>query len=199
MLEVSGLEFEYPENPLLAGVSFRLNPGDLLHLRGANGTGKTTLLRLIAGIFYPANGKIRYQGSSIYHDLVDFQKKICFVGHKSGMHPMLTVKENIQFDLKNHNNNDSLPILKMMAMADYGDHLLAHLSAGQKRRLSLLRLFLSKASIWLLDEPFVALDVDAMDVLMEKIRQHRQNSGMIVLTSHQLLPLQSHDYLEYRL
>ncbi|QBR83870.1 cytochrome c biogenesis heme-transporting ATPase CcmA [Legionella israelensis] len=200
MLEVEGLEFEYCDMPLLKDVSFTVQPGDLLHLRGANGAGKTTLLRLLAGLFYPIKGEIRYRGKSIHPMLEQYQKNICLVGHKSGINPLLTVKENIYFDLKYNPGCQSLnKWLSLMSLEPYAHQLCEQLSAGQKRRVSLLRLFFSTGAIWLLDEPLVALDVQGIDCLVNAIGQHRDRGGIVILTSHQMLPDKIGRYQEYRI
>lgn len=200
MLEVDDLEFDYYDNPLLKDISFTVQAGDLIHLRGANGAGKTTLLRLLAGLFYPLKGEIRYRGVSIHTDLGKYQRNLCLIGHKSGIHPLLTVKENIRFDLKYTKGEQLLSEwLASMSIDSCADQLCDQLSAGQKRRVNLLRLLFAKAELWLLDEPLVALDGQGVDRLMDVMIHHRQQGGMIILTSHQTLPEKIGHYQEYRL
>ncbi|MFT4059989.1 MAG: cytochrome c biogenesis heme-transporting ATPase CcmA [Legionella sp.] len=196
MLNVFNLSFDYQEQPLLKEVTFHLPVGGLLHLRGANGAGKTTLLKLIAGLYRPIHGEIRFLGREIHSNLREYQQQLCFVGHKTGINLSLTVRENCFFDL--HYHKQSLKELaSIFKLERYLDLSCALLSAGQKRQVGLLRLWMSQAKLWLLDEPLVALDAKALELLMAKIADHRAQGGAVVLTSHQTLPLDASEYQEY--
>lgn len=189
MLEIINLDFEYHDKHLLKDVHFQLNPGDLLHICGKNGAGKTTLLRIIAGIFEPDLGKICFEGEDIQHHKANWQEQLSFVGHKSSMHPTLTVAENLYFDLQGkHSQNDIIDYLIHAGLGDLSNRFYGTLSMGQQRRVTLLRPVLSEAKIWLLDEPFVALDASMMDWFMNHIMMHRKQDGYVLLTSHQPLP-----------
>jgi len=201
---VEELGFEYPDivldhapAPLLQNINFNLSAGELLHLRGSNGSGKTTLLKLLAGIMSPMTGLIRYDGVNIAHQLVSYQAQLCYVGHKTGMSSALTVIENCQLDLKYNHHDDRDALLDRFSLLDMKDKPYYLLSAGQRRRVGLLRLLLSKTQLWLLDEPLVALDQSMLGVFMDCMQEHRQQGGMVILTSHQRLPLASEDYQEY--
>ncbi len=198
MLDVINLSFDYQEQPLLNNVAFHLPVGGLLHLQGANGAGKTTLLKLIAGLYRPLEGEIHFSQKNIYQDLAQYQREICFVGHKAGINPSLTLRENCLFDLhyKQQPVEDLAAIFKLEAHLDYPCALL---SAGQRRQAGLLRLWMTNAKLWLLDEPLVALDERALDIIMNKIEAHRKQGGAVLLTSHQKLPLDPVDYQEHRL
>jgi heme exporter protein A len=199
MLEVTHLSFDYQEKPLLNEVTFSLPAGGLLHLRGVNGSGKTTLLKLMAGLYRPLAGKVHFSGLSIYDDLAAYQRQICFVGHKTGINPSLTLRENCFFDL--HCSESHSEVIEELAVIFKLEHYLDFpcglLSAGQKRQVGLLRLWMSQAKLWLLDEPLVALDDKALELVMQKIANHRKQGGFVLLTSHQQLPLNSADYREY--
>lgn len=198
MLEVSNLDFDYPDKQVLQGIQFTLKPGNLLHLRGGNGAGKTTLLKLLAGILYPTRGDIRYAGHSIANDVAAYQQQICYVGHKTGVSQLLTVRENCRFDL--HCNRNTLSFEKLInfyALQGIEDAICGLLSVGQQRRVGLLRLLMSNASLWLLDEPLIALDTEAIDHLMSSLTMHLNKGGQIILTSHQNLPLRTDNYQEY--
>ncbi|RUQ81618.1 cytochrome c biogenesis heme-transporting ATPase CcmA [Legionella septentrionalis] len=198
MLEVSALDFDYQDKPLLRNIQFALSPGRLLHLRGANGAGKTTLLRLLAGLLSQAHGEIRYQGVSIYDDLPSYQQNICYVGHKPGISLLLTARENYHFGLHDSLKNVSFQkLIARLSLEGCEDTPGGLLSAGQRRRVALMRLFTTKASLWLLDEPLVALDADGIIILMDCIKEHLKRDGQIVLTSHQNLPLPENMYEEY--
>lgn len=200
MLEVQRLNFDYSDKRLLQGVEFTLDAGCLLHLCGANGAGKTTLLKLLAGVLHPNQGDIRYRGHSISKDIATYQQNICYVGHKPGVSPLLTVRENCHFELQR--DDDSVlfdELIHSFSLQGFEDSLCGLLSVGQRRRVSLLRLAISKASLWLLDEPLVALDKEAIALLMMSLNNHLSSGGLVVLTSHQNLPIKQGNYQEYRL
>lgn len=189
MLTTDTIFFDYGDKPLLTEVTFSLKKGRLLHLKGGNGQGKTTLMRLLAGLIYPLQGDIRWNGYSIYEDLSSYQKNICYVGHKRGLSLHLTVAENCRFD--SHwlsENHELLPLLTKFGLEDLANTPCGQLSAGQLHRVALLRIAMTNTSLWLLDEPFVALDERAVNLLTNSMTSHLENKGMIILTSHQSLP-----------
>lgn len=197
ILQLVQLTFDYQEAPLLKDVSFELGGGDLLHLQGANGAGKTTLLKVLAGLYEPSSGEINYQGVPITEQLTTYQQDLCFVGHKIGISPYLTLEENCKFDIHYSQQKDLRELAALFHLQRYLTTPCGLLSAGQRRQVGLLRLWLTKAKIWLLDEPFVALDRAALIILMDKIQQHRETGGLVLLTSHQEIPLEVSSYKEY--
>lgn len=199
MLEVTALDFDYPECLLLTGVGFTLQPGSVLHVRGANGTGKTTLLKLLAGMMPPMAGKICYQGRSIWDDISAYQQQICYVGHKSGISQSLTVREQCCFDLYAPHQHDISELLLRFDLAEVADMPCGVISSGQRRRTALLRLLWTKAKLWLLDEPLVALDDHGVSQLLSVLLQHVSSGGSVVLTSHQPLALSASVLQEYAL
>ncbi|MBA3536447.1 MAG: cytochrome c biogenesis heme-transporting ATPase CcmA [Tatlockia sp.] len=199
MLELSALSFDYHDKPLLTGVQFSLAAGQLLHLRGANGAGKTTLLKLLAGLLQPLTGEIRYDGKDINKNLSAYQRKLCYVGHKAGINPLLTVRENCYFDL--HWGRRVLTfdyLIEGFGLQDLSDEPCFLLSAGQRRRVGLLRTAMTDASLWLLDEPLIALDTAAIETLMTCLENHIEQGGQVILTSHQKIPLRQ-TCMEYSL
>jgi heme exporter protein A len=199
MIEVINLDFDYPERSLLRAINFSLKPGQLLHLRGANGAGKTTLLKVLAGLLQPTAGDIRFQGLSISADLSFYQRHLCYVGHKTGVSQLLTVRENCELSLRKERNVDLKNLLQQFSLHEFADVPCSHISAGQRRRVGLLRLFITDASLWLLDEPLNALDQEGITALIDSIKKHLAQQGQVILTSHQALPLQGVNYLEYNL
>ena len=198
MIDVDNITFDYQETPLIKNVSFSLPAGGLLHLRGANGTGKTTLIKLIAGLYQPANGEIRYLGKSIDKDLKMYQRSLCFIGHKSGINPYLSLKENCIFDIHYGAHKERINQLASLFKLEHSlDIPCGLLSAGQQRKAGLIRLWMTDAALWLLDEPLVALDDVAINLVMAKIAEHQKKGGAVLLTSHQSLPLNNTDYEEY--
>lgn len=200
MLDIHHLSFDYNDKPLLHDVHLNLKAGQLLHLQGHNGAGKTTLLKLIAGLLHPTHGEIRYQGRLISTDLSGYQQSICYVGHKAGVSQVLTVRENGLFDLQRRQQGiDFDELIERFALTGLEDVSCGLLSMGQRRRVGLLRILMSDAPLWLLDEPLVALDHEAVCILMNCFSEHLEKGGQIILTSHQPIPLSGHDGQEYRL
>lgn len=203
MLDVINLDFDYQDQPLLNKVAFHLPAGGLIHLRGRNGAGKTTLLKLIAGLYHPLQGEIQFLGQNIDQDRSAYQRHVCFVGHKTGINPNLTLKENCFFDLhyassSSHSfKKDLEELASIFKLEHHLDVPCGLLSAGQRRQVGLLRLWFSDVKLWLLDEPLVALDDQAITLIMNKIAAHRKQGGGVLLTSHQQLPLSLSDYGEY--
>ena len=197
MLDVIELDFDYQDQPLLNKVSFNLQPGGLLHLRGSNGSGKTTLLKLISGLYQPIHGHIEFMGQPVKNNLAAYQQQLCFVGHKTGINPYLSLKENCSFDPHYDPSHNITELASIFKLEQQLNSLCGLLSAGQKRQVGLLRLWMTRAKLWLLDEPLVALDDGALTLIMAKIEQHRADGGAVLLTSHQDLPLKKSSYQEY--
>ncbi len=199
-LEVIHLEFDYSDKPLLQHIDFTVNQGQALHLRGGNGVGKSTLLKLLSGILYPTQGDIRYQGHSIYQNKGPFQQNICYVGHKNAFSPWLTVLENCRFVLnRTITIQDCRKLMHTFDLSSYENVLYGQLSEGLRRRVALLRLWMTEASIWLLDEPLVALDRHSVDLFIQALTSHLSKGGLVVLSSHQPLALADEYYREYDL
>lgn len=189
-LDVISLNFDYAEKCILRNVDFSLAAGCLLHIRGNNGAGKTTLLKLLAGLLYPTQGKIYYRGDDIHNDLAEYQQSICYVGHKTGVSQVLTAREHYRFELERGPCDISFnTIINRFALRGQEDIPCGLLSVGQRRRVGLLRILMSRASLWLLDEPLAALDHDAVTILMDCFAEHLDKGGQIIVTSHQPLPL----------
>lgn len=200
MLNVIDLNFDYPEKQVLQAVEFSVPAGTLLHLRGANGTGKTTLLKLLVGILHPERGDIRFKGQSIYADLPTYQQHLCYVGHKSGVNQLLTVREHCYFELqRGHNAISFEQLMDLSGLQGLEDTPCAWLSVGQRRRVALLRLLMSNVKLWFLDEPLVALDAGAVQMFIELLQNQLARGGSIILTSHQRLPMADVNYQEYQL
>ncbi|MCW0218579.1 MAG: cytochrome c biogenesis heme-transporting ATPase CcmA, partial [Prosthecobacter sp.] len=194
------LSFDYDDKPLLQGVHFSLAAGQLLHLRGDNGSGKTTLLKLLAGILSPRRGSLMWDQQNVHDNMAAYQRNLCYVGHKPGLSPQLTVRENCLYDLHwSRSKHDLNTLLTQFSLNDMADTPCYQLSAGQQRRVALLRLAMTDARLWLLDEPLVALDHDAIQGLTTCLQAHLAEGGIIIMTSHQPLPdsLQQHE--EYSL
>ena len=159
--------------PVLSGVSFEIAPGAALILRGPNGAGKTTLLRTIAGLQPALSGQI---------DGAD--ETIAYAGHADGLKAMLSVAENLMFWAQVFGNSDIEPALAAYQLDTLRDRLAGTLSAGQKRRLGLARLMVTGRPIWVLDEPTVSLDADAVAMFASAVMAHLGAGGMALIATH---------------
>ena len=189
MLEVRELECVRGDHRLFAGLSFSLQPGELLHLRGSNGSGKTSLLRTLCGLMAPASGEVLWQGENIHKLREEYYSCLTYLGHSGAIKGDLSAWENLSISC--HMTGLDIPqpritnALTEMGLGHRAELPTRVLSAGQKRRVALARLLVSDATIWVLDEPFTALDVKAVALLKRLITQHLQARGMVILTTHQ--------------
>ena len=174
------------EIPLCEGVVLELSAGDICHLIGANGTGKTTLLMQLAGLLPILTGAINYQGSQT------LPIQPLYVSHQLGIHPSLTVAQNLTFLLNLYgitpSRDDIDAALNWVGLQGFETISSSHLSAGQTRRITLARLYLLTPKVtplWLLDEPFTALDVDMVARMEVRLREFADMGGAILMTSHQ--------------
>lgn len=189
MLAASNLSCIRGNQTLFKNLSLQLNAGQWLYLQGENGAGKTSLLRILAGLALPAEGQVLWQNTPIDEQRSQFHRDLLYIGHHASLKEDLTLTENLRSLMRMDGIRVSDEALKD-ALARMGlakrQHLPARvLSAGQKRRGLLARLLLRPARLWLLDEPFNALDVSAIADLQHCLKAHLDNDGMIVLTSHQ--------------
>lgn len=190
MLETTALACERGGLRLFSDLGFALDGGGLLRVRGSNGSGKTTLLRTLAGLTRPAAGTVRWRGSDIGGLGETYGREMLFVGHAPAVKDELTVLENLEFSSRI--SGLEIPAskiknaLEQLGIARLADLPAGHLSQGQRRRTALARLALPQpASLWLLDEPFAALDDEAIERVSALCAAHLAAGGLLVLTSHQ--------------
>ncbi len=189
MLEVKNLTAIRDERILFESLSFEIHAGELVQIEGRNGTGKTTLLRIIAGLGECECGEILWQRSKIQSDRESYHQDLLFLGHQTGIKRELTALENLRFYLAVHQQRvDEHAIFQALAkvgLAGREDVPVAQLSAGQQRRVALARLWLSKKPLWILDEPLTAIDKQGVSVLEALFLSHAQQGGIVILTTHQ--------------
>jgi heme exporter protein A len=189
MLEADNLECVRGERRLFSGLGFKLEGGELLYLQGRNGAGKTSLLRMLIGLLHPEAGEIRWQGRPIQKQRDEFHGALCYLGHLNAIKEELTPLENLLLAARLAGDvlaeDDAIDALERVGLAGREDLACRYLSQGQKRRVALARLVVDRRPLWILDEPFVALDVTAVDWLAGIISGHLQRGGMAVMTTHQ--------------
>ena len=168
MLEARELLCERDERTLFSGLSFTLNAGEWVQITGSNGAGKTTLLRLLTGLSRPDAGDVLWQGQPLHQVRDSYHQNLLWIGHQPGIKTRLTALENLHFY---HRDGDTAQCLE----------------AGQQRRVALARLWLTRATLWILDEPFTAIDVNGVDRLTQRMAQHTEQGGIVILTTHQPL------------
>ena len=202
-LEIRDLACERGGKTLFTGLNLSVLPGQSLHLQGDNGSGKTSLLRLLCGLAVPLAGQVLWAGQPTTQAREDFLRDMLYLGHALALKEGLSALENLHFAAA-LSGQPWVPDAAVRALHQMGlrgrEHLpLQVLSQGQKRRVALARLGLSPAPLWLLDEPFVALDSAACGVLQGLMQTHVTRGGMVVFTSHQAVNLASGDNRSHRL
>ena len=191
MLEISNLACTRGDHLLFSDLSFSLSAGELLQVEGANGSGKTSLLRTLCGFMMPTAGEIRWRGQSIRKLDEDFYAEMIYLGHLNAIKDELNALENLRIGagLAGCVVEDSQVIAALRRMGLRGRETLPVkvLSQGQRRRVALARLLFSNAPLWILDEPLTALDVGAVGLMQELIGEHLAKGGMVIYTTHQPL------------
>lgn len=189
MLTAQGLACLRGDRLLFKNVGFELSAGGLMYVLGENGSGKSSLLRLLCGLLTPEDGEVFWNGKSIKHDAESYQADLIYVGHLNGLKDDLTVLENLEFSARlvgnMVDNGTILKALTAIGVARCANLPVGVLSQGQKRRVALARLWLTRSKLWILDEPFAALDTASIAVLAAQLNQHMANGGMTIITTHQ--------------
>ena len=187
------------DRELFANLGFTLHTGQVLLLEGKNGSGKTSLLRIICGFREPDTGAVSWCGEEIPQS--QYYSDMAYVGHLDGIKKELTVNENLRLSLAlGQSGKFSIQqALEKVQLVGYDDTLIQALSAGQKRRLSLARLLITHNILWILDEPFTSLDKQGIALVESLMAEHCRGCGMIVMTSHHDVNLHSVDIKRIRL
>ena len=195
LLQASNLVCERGGRPLFQPISFQLQAGGAIHLEGDNGAGKTTLLRALSGLAPLAQGEVLWRGQPSVQARAAFHADLLYLGHALGLKDELSALENLQLNAavsgQTLDRSQAMTALAAQGLSSRAHLPLRVLSQGQKRRVALARLQVAQAHLWLLDEPFVALDADAVQVLQELLRAHLDQGGALMFTSHQAVSLGS--------
>ena len=189
-LEVKNLACWRNEQVLFSGVNLSLSPKNVLFLQGENGSGKTSLLRILCGFRLPDEGEISWADEST-SSVPEYFQNISYVGHKNGIKDELSVEENLNLmrSMATASNIKTEDVLKQIGLFKRADVLARQLSAGQKRKLALARLMMTENSFWILDEPFTSLDKATVGFFELLIQRHINRGGMLILTSHHEIDL----------
>lgn len=177
---------------LFTNLSFELKPQAVLLIEGSNGAGKSSLLRLLAGLSTPQEGKIEWCGQSIHRVRENYYQDLHYIGHTNGIKLGLTVFENLQLAkqlIRTTHQPDYDAVLTELNLSLYKHTYANELSAGQKRRLALARLLLFPKQLWIIDEPYTSLDVDTQLLFLAKLKRHCEQGGMAIISSHHAMDL----------
>ena len=190
-LEAADLTCIRDDRTLFSDLAFRVGPGEALLLEGRNGSGKTSLLRILCGIRLPDAGRINWCGEDINRLGADYYEHTAYVGHRDGIKLDLTPLENLAMAraLGKPNATTLEAALEKVDLYGFEDVLARNLSAGQQRRLALARLLVTDTVLWILDEPFTSLDVHGIQVIEELLDNHTSRGGMLAVTSHHAVNL----------
>ena len=189
MLEARDLACFRGERVVFAGVSFRAGPGAALLLTGANGAGKSSLLRLLAGLLRPEAGALLWDGADALADRAAHARRLRYLSPQDALKPALTVRETLAFAARLHGGGEPQAALEALGLLPLAELPVRLLSTGQRRRLALARLALAPAPLWLLDEPTLGLDAASVARLGALLARHRAQGGAVIAATHLPLPL----------
>ena len=186
-LSISNLFIERAERFLCENLSFQINEGEIIHIIGENGAGKSSLLKVIAGLLQPLSGELSFTGEdvSVHRDVL--QAQLFYLGHLAAIKSVFTVKENLRLYFPDATDTQIESALFAISLNEYELTPANQLSAGQQKRIALAKLWLTDKKVWLLDEPFTALDTMGVKALEQRFKEHVETGGMILLTTHQKL------------
>ncbi len=186
-LEGTGLTLFRGDRCLFTGLSFALNAGELLLLEGSNGSGKTSLMRALAGLLTFDEGDIHWDGEPVARNRQLFRSQFTWLGHRTGLKHDLTPVENLRFDtvLRARNDKTFEAVFERLGITRLAPLPVRLLSAGQQRRVALARLLLSATPLWLVDEPFTNLDREGRALVLELVDEHLDAGGLCIMAAHQ--------------
>jgi len=192
-LSIENIHVWRGDRHVLRGVSFAVESGQLMHIWGANGTGKTTLLRVVCGLLRPEEGRVAWSGQSIDGVRTEYQAALAYVSHEPALKANLTALENLRYSvgLKRRVRDAELrATLEHSGVGACADLPARVLSAGQRRRVAMARVLAMRALLWLLDEPFTNLDAAGSALLLRMLEEHTGQGGLALVVAHRTLDLQ---------
>lgn len=186
LLQTRDLSCVKDDRVLFEGLNLSLSAGQILLVEGKNGSGKTSLLRILTGLSLPEEGEVLWQGESIGDVGPEYYEQVNYVGHHDGIKRDLTCLENLRL-VQAMGKPQPIELddaLEKVNLYRFGENFVSTLSAGQKRRLAMARLVVTEAKLWIMDEPFTSLDKASMAMFQKMFEDHLQTGGVIVMTSH---------------
>ncbi len=197
LLNITDLYCERDDRILFENLSFQLEPGQIVHLIGKNGSGKTSLLRILAGLYQGYEGRVEYLGQTLAEVRAVYNRALLYIGHNLSVKSGLSARENLTWYTKIQPQLDANLIdsaLQKVGLKYFADVECQNLSAGQKRRVNLARLFMLPAenfanTLWILDEPFTAIDIEGVANIEEHLANYVKRGGAVILTTHQSLQI----------
>ena len=196
-LRANKITYLYNTTKIIKNLTFDIKSGSSLLISGKNGIGKTTLLRIIAGILQLTSGSIELNGEDIQEDYYDYKKCIAYLGHKNAFNDDLTVEQNLRFWGKLRDNYELiLPAVYYFNLGEVMYVKYSELSAGWQKRVALVRLMIFDAIIWLLDEPFVNLDQYMQELLYGLLNTRIQQGGIVIIASHKKIETENMQKLD---
>jgi len=184
-LQINFLELYRNDDRIFSEISFDLSERQHLLISGANGTGKTSLLRVICGLTAPTGGTILWNQLATNNIDCRYYEHLAYLGHKNALIPELTVRENLEYTFEgNRSMNRTSSILEAFGLNKYLDQFAEKLSNGQIRKIALSRILLSEKTLWILDEPIANLDTSGTQFLLAEMQAHLDQGGMLITTSN---------------
>jgi heme exporter protein A len=193
-LQAERLHLWRGDRHVLAGIGFEVGSGEMLQVSGANGSGKTSLLRTLCGLMHPEDGRVLWAGRDVCDDLPAFHRELMYLGHEPPLKADLTARENLRYWVgvrRALTSTDITAALERVGAGRWADQAVRTLSAGQKRRVALAGVILFAAPLWLLDEPATNLDSDGQRLVGSLIDEQLASGGIVVAAVHQDLPVRS--------
>jgi len=201
LLNVKSLGCVRSDRQLFADLSFSVNAGQAAVIEGRNGSGKTSLLRILAGLSEPEDGEVWWRGENIYKEREAYIRELLYFGHLPAVKGELTAGENLRLStvLCGESKLDAASALQEVDLKGFEDMPTHYLSAGQKRRVALSRLYCSSATLWILDEPLTAIDVHGVAKIEKTIGEHVKRGGSVIMTTHQSITIPGVEIKKIRL
>ena len=198
-IEIRELECVRDHTPLFSKLSFKAEAGTITQIGGENGSGKTSLLRILTGLAPAESGEVLWHGESIQKRRADYAAAQTFIGHLPGIKAQLSPLENLNWLAPAASQSDYFDALSEVGLRGYEDSPSYALSAGQKRRVALARLYLENRQVWILDEPFTAIDKAGVAKLESLLVKHAENGGIVILTTHHELKVDAQRFRQIML
>jgi len=183
-LQLDSLELYREDHLIFTDISFQIESGDHMVIRGVNGSGKTSLIRTICGLTQADKGKVLWNGASIDESLFNYYEQLSYLGHKNGLIPELTLDENLDYGIGQIDKDGQDQVIDGFRLGDLRESLIQNLSNGESRKTALSRVVSSKKPLWVLDEPYANLDSNSINYLNNRIGDHISTGGIVITSTN---------------